>query len=306
LYNSIFVGRVKNSNKPYEIEYIGHKEGFNSSEFIELDSFSNSEYILLVHLDHHSGEIVDSRYLGFVSIYTKEEFIIFEKLSENEIDSVKLFDSLIYDYYENFKFSFTENLQVLTEDATVNYNSFGLDKSNYGFILFENLSLENSVNLKLTNVIETEKDKVKKQDSGIINRKINGNYNKMLLPHEYFIFSYYNCGVTYEYSISSIKSKEQLKKEVITKGAHHLLGEMEYLSFKHDGGIIYMFQNPFDYIVEIKFELTKVTNLVCYEFYTDKKIEFYIPPYETYFLFFEKEEIDKGFNLENFMQYNQI
>jgi hypothetical protein len=259
LYYSIFIGRMKN-NKFDDIEYIGHRCGFDSMNFVEVEKYQLSEYIVLVHADPHSGGALDPDNLGYVSLYTLEEGIFIEQLSG--IDDDQIFQSLMKDYYRKFSSIFDSNKKHMTKNGLSISNSFTLDKSNYGFLVFENLSSENHLSLTLSEI----KCEYKMQLSGrgIINSKILSNYQEFsITPNDMVLVGYYKSGMTYQYSAFHIKSNEQLKKDLDIYGEEKVLKfsrnlSINYYSMKHEGGMCFKFINSTNQCIQYFFvpELT--------------------------------------------------
>jgi hypothetical protein len=289
LYYSIFVGEIIGDTN--RINYIGYKEGFESMLTVELDSYNSSEYIVFVHCDEYKGKSAENGYLGYLSLYSSEEFIFMEPI-DNCNTVLKSFQHLIHDYYTQFRSTFVDKYSSITDDGLIHMNSFTFENGNYGFVVYENQKPSAILNLGLS--ITTSFD-LERDGKGLVNR-IPYEHETSLMSGEYLILIYYSCSMKYKYVTNVVLDREELKREANLKGKTNSVGQFKYLTFSHNNGMVIKFINHTSKMIKIKLTYTQNQNLICYDFPTNS-YEVYVSPKDDFYLFLEKVNMREGFSL---------
>lgn len=202
LYSNMFIAKrsIYDSNN---FEYVGHVEGYKQQQTIELDYYENAEYILLIKMDKHKGKIIHSNFLGSVSVYSREEYVdIYET---QKINITEVFNCLLYDYYNQFKSSFT-SVKYLDKKEKISMTNFNFENSNYGVLVIENLNTKDACDINLDFQLNDIKE-----NGGVIyckasKEKYKGNMKLFLSYGDFIVLPRYKSGIVWKYSYKIIKN----------------------------------------------------------------------------------------------------
>lgn len=331
IYLSIFVGKIKANQ---DIEYIGHDEGFSAIHTVELEYYENEEYIIFVHVDYtlntknnlnskdinktNSSKILNGIFSGFISVYIEEQYIFIKDVSSlsSNYNTEELFKKLLYNYYTNFKFAFTDKICYFDDNKLITKTEVSLSNSFYGFVVFENLCCNNI----LCCSIDYSIDNTNYKEGGLICSDINNNkscdvIDLKLYYKDNFIMVRYKSGIKYKFKsiIQNNKSdnnsniKSLVKSEGILFTPFKIKGkEMTSKYLTHSSGVIFYFRNNCESIfVTFKMQFYEVENLVLNDSnikVTDKAtsylFEVILEPCGEYYLEIFKKDIFQKYKIK--------
>ena len=277
LYSSIFLGKRDFNG---DFKFVAFSSGFSSSNIIELETYENCEYVILIYIDKFAGKLNNN--LGFLSIYSRESDIMLTE--EFVLDPNYIFSQLIYDFYQTYQDSFLERRKILSEDGLAIFNSFNLPQSFYSFVIFENFSTDYILSYCLDNLLLNDSDLGR-----IIIPQQKVIYEGDLQFSQYFLLCYFKSGITYKSRTQIMWTTERLKDEAKDQGEYHGIqyknSTIMIKTFKHKYGFVFYVKNHYQNMVNVVINL-KVINLFCLEI-PDNQISLFAESEKEYFYFFE-------------------